>query len=604
MNLRHLFLASVFFLSSFLTFLSGAPIVSQVTPNAGPQAGGTAVSIIGTGFTGTTAVNFGSTPAASFVVNSDNLITAISPPAVFGTVNISVTTGSGTSSISAGDRFVFQGTWLGYVTTETIDQAIPFTIPGNVVGTPVSLAGSVPVDIAITPDGKTAYVSTITQGVKVIDILTNAVIATIPVGTAPFGVAITPDGTKVFVANIGGASVSVIDTSTNTVVATIPISGDPAAVAITPDGTTAYVSVNSPASSVVPINVATNTTGTPILLGGSFDIRFLTINPNGQSLYVGRATPGPLFVINIPTNTVATTIPLSVPTDGLFRLAVTPDGTKGLATTETNGNIYPLNLIANTAGTPFAITGASQGIAITPNGVTAYVTNQGNQIFPIDVATNTVGAPLIVTGNSTFIAITPDQAPLATFVTVSGPGTTTFFDASSSVSPVGTIVSYAWNFGDGQTAVTSSPFTSHTYATNGIFNVTLAVTNSAGTSTVQTFPGTTMLQNGGINAIFSQLVNVGIGLGPLPPSDFIGRQTKNIFATQTELINQLTWQPSPDLTIIGYFIRRNGVIIANIPAQGPFFFLDHNRRKHEIYVYTLTAFSATGESTPLTLTLP
>ncbi|QLH37562.1 MAG: PKD domain-containing protein [Parachlamydiaceae bacterium] len=179
-----------------------------------------------------------------------------------------------------------------------------------------------------------------------------------------------------------------------------------------------------------------------------------------------------------------------------------------------------------------------------------------------------------------------------------------FFDASKSVSPVGTIVSYAWNFGDGQTAVTTSPFISHTYATTGVFNVTLVVTNSAGTSTAQTFPGTTMEQNGGSNAIFIQSINISFGQPPLPPSNFIGRQIKNIFATQTDLINQLTWQPSPDSTIIGYLIRRNGTIITEICSQGPFIFNDHNRRKNEIYIYTLTALSAGGESTPLTITLP
>ncbi len=47
------------------------PTVTSVSPTAGPLAGGTYVTITGTGFTGATAVKFGSTAATSFTVKSD-----------------------------------------------------------------------------------------------------------------------------------------------------------------------------------------------------------------------------------------------------------------------------------------------------------------------------------------------------------------------------------------------------------------------------------------------------------------------------------------------------------------------------------------------------
>lgn len=51
-----------------------------ITPNSGSCAGGTTVIIGGTGFTGATAVEFGSVSATSFTVNSDTEITAVTPP--------------------------------------------------------------------------------------------------------------------------------------------------------------------------------------------------------------------------------------------------------------------------------------------------------------------------------------------------------------------------------------------------------------------------------------------------------------------------------------------------------------------------------------------
>ena len=60
--------------------------------------------------------------------------------------------------------------------------------------------------------------------VSVIDIPTNKVVATVPVGFFPSGVAVTPDGKHVYVANFQSNNVSVIDTAANTVVGTpIPV---------------------------------------------------------------------------------------------------------------------------------------------------------------------------------------------------------------------------------------------------------------------------------------------------------------------------------------------------------------------------------------------
>ncbi len=61
-----------------------APRVTSLTPLSGPSAGGTAVTLTGTGFTGTTAVSFGSQPANSFTVSSDTQIVATAPANVAG----------------------------------------------------------------------------------------------------------------------------------------------------------------------------------------------------------------------------------------------------------------------------------------------------------------------------------------------------------------------------------------------------------------------------------------------------------------------------------------------------------------------------------------
>ena len=72
---------------------------------------------------------------------------------------------------------------------------------------------------------------------------------------------------------------------------------------------------------------------------------------------------------------------------------------------------------------------------------------------------------------------------------------------------MGSIASYAWNFGDGTTGTGES--LPHTYAKPGTYSVTLTVTNSAGTSTEIIFPtGQTVLNDGGPSATITQILTV------------------------------------------------------------------------------------------------
>jgi sugar lactone lactonase YvrE len=84
------------------------PTVSSVSPNTGPQSGGTSVTITGTNLADAAAVEFGSTEAASFKVESETSITAVAPPGTAGMVDVTVTTAAGTSPSGAEDEFSYE----------------------------------------------------------------------------------------------------------------------------------------------------------------------------------------------------------------------------------------------------------------------------------------------------------------------------------------------------------------------------------------------------------------------------------------------------------------------------------------------------------------
>ena len=94
------------------------PTASALVPSVGPANGGTTVTLTGSGFTGTTGVDFGGTAASSFTVLSDDAIQAVAPAGT-GTVAVSVFGGSAPSGGTVVDQYTYQ----------SVDSATPASGP-------------------------------------------------------------------------------------------------------------------------------------------------------------------------------------------------------------------------------------------------------------------------------------------------------------------------------------------------------------------------------------------------------------------------------------------------------------------------------------------
>ena len=93
--------------ADFFTYVTPPPSVTSVSPAFGPGAGGTAVTIRGSGFTGATQVLFGNTAAAGLVLVSGTQVTVTAPRHSVGQVNVHVVTPAGKSAVSSGDPFTY-----------------------------------------------------------------------------------------------------------------------------------------------------------------------------------------------------------------------------------------------------------------------------------------------------------------------------------------------------------------------------------------------------------------------------------------------------------------------------------------------------------------
>jgi hypothetical protein len=86
--------------------LLATPGVDSVSPSSGPAAGGTGITIRGSGLTGSTGVTFGGTAATGFLVNNDATITCITAAHATGAVTVVVANPRGNVTVANGFTYV------------------------------------------------------------------------------------------------------------------------------------------------------------------------------------------------------------------------------------------------------------------------------------------------------------------------------------------------------------------------------------------------------------------------------------------------------------------------------------------------------------------
>ncbi|HEY2575460.1 MAG TPA: Ig-like domain repeat protein [Streptosporangiaceae bacterium] len=410
---------------------------------------------------------------------------------------------------------------------DTVPVAPVNTLTGT-LGTPI---GPTPIgfgSMAMSPDGTTLYFPTGT-GISEYHPATGKLTQNaIPVLGIIWGFAVSPDGSTLYAALNGSNVVDVINIATKSVTSTIPVPSTPDSMVLSPDGTRLYVSENK-ADTITVINTATGTVAAnismPSLPDAPMNVTDSTcISPDGSTLYVPGAPGEPVQVVSTATGTITATIS-NTTNENETSCAVSPDGSQVWV-----GYANPLNQ----PSVPTVIAYSTSTHAVIGKGA--------------------VGAE----GESVSIAFGPDQAPNAALSVTPGPQyQSTQFGASASTSAYSTITNYAWNFGDGTTASTATPTTSHVYTSPGPFTATVTETDSVGTSTTATTLGNGIenIRSGGPQAQASQTFS------PLPPgpatlSGVVGYQgspdcTGNPVTGTPPLAGATVTLLGPDGTVLG-----------------------------------------------------
>jgi len=367
--------------------------------------------------------------------------------------------------------------------------------------------------------GRTLYVADAdTDSVVAIDAASGTITATIPVAVGPQYTAVTPDGSQVFVSTVH--AISVISASSDTVTATIPLDSyvpggdtarqvtvDPAgafayvvttdgyllkiatatdtvtgtvrvavskpsnmtrAVAISPDGATLYVSGDS--SSVSVVDTATLTVRSVINTG---DLRSeaIAVAPDGSHVYVAYdhhfiPMNSVVDVISTATGQLTASIPVATYTDGLQGIAVTPDGASVYVTASVSNTVSVISTATNTVTRTLSGLTGPVAIAIDRTGTTAFVSTSGNgngSIAVIDTASNTITSTISGIGFPFGLSVgpTPRNTPAVTTqlsapsVNVGGAISDAVTLTGSTASSGGSIMVYAYS-GSGTSVCTTA----------------------------------------------------------------------------------------------------------------------------------------------------
>ena len=163
----------------------------------------------------------------------------------------------------------------GAVTRGSLPQ---FLIEGEVA------VGSVPRFVVFSPDGSTAFVANeFSSTISRIDVTTHVETGLIPLTGRLFRLAISADGNVLYAAG-NADEVFVINAISGALTATIPVDNDPNGMVFSPDGSFLYVSHIS-GNSVVEIRTGTNTVSRTFDLGQSAS-QDMTVSVDGTTLYV------------------------------------------------------------------------------------------------------------------------------------------------------------------------------------------------------------------------------------------------------------------------------------------------------------------------------
>lgn len=216
----------------------------------------------------------------------------------------------------------------------------------------------------------------------------------IHVGAEPNDVALTPDGRTAFVPMLDSPHVAILDTRSYTMTGTISVAQSPLRALVTPDGNRLYITSTGQGSDSVSalydFDAHTHALIDTVLVGAGAN--GITYNPHTGMLYVSTQWGASVYEIRESNDSLLRRIPIG---GTVQDVAVTPDGEELWVATEGDVGVQVVDLASGVVTQSIAGTKGAYGLAVTPDGAQFYVARDlQNMCDVIDRATHTIVTPL------------------------------------------------------------------------------------------------------------------------------------------------------------------------------------------------------------------
>ena len=273
----------------------------------------------------------------------------------------------------------------------------------TVIGSPIPV-GNAPGGIAVNPITNKVYVKNFNSGtISVISGSSNTVIKTIGGLNVGSGrVAVDSFSNRVYV--IDTFVLRVINGVTDSIIASIPIATNGVGIDVNPITKRAYIGNAGIHNKVTVINTLTNTVVTSIT--GITQAHFVSVNSNTNRVYAGAASIGQVVVINGATNSIITSINVGIQPR---QMAVDELRDRVYVTNGGSNSVTVIDGATNTViGSPISVGNIPTGMGVNSVTNTAYVANSGsNSVTVIDGSA--IGGPPTPTGDLEIISVEPVQ---------------------------------------------------------------------------------------------------------------------------------------------------------------------------------------------------
>jgi len=285
--------------------------------------------------------------------------------------------------------------WVDFI--EPNDSLVPPPPPPPPPDTGYTRVGLSDGALGVAVSGDIAYVTRpYANMVARLDLRTNSVTPSFPVGNVPCYIVFNSTGTRAYEANQFSDNVSVIDVATNTQIATIPLTGDPLPVAISTDDHTLFVTTN--ANQLFKVDLATNTvTGSLALPATS---HHLLTHPNGDLVYVATRDGGTVLEVNWHTMTVVRTFFLGARPQGM---AIAADQSELYVANELSDVLHVITLSSG-AITNVPLAGGGEGMSLGADGKLYVGEVFSGLVQVVDPATRTVVRTITMGGTPREVA--------------------------------------------------------------------------------------------------------------------------------------------------------------------------------------------------------